>query len=220
MRGFCLHVSGGWACYTRPECKVERVSYEVPTPTVVRSIFEAILWKPAINWVPDGVRVLNPIRWMNTVTNEVPFVRPDRGSLAPVLVADRIQQRNNRVLRDVSYLFFAHFELRNRGLQESTQVEAEAKYASMFQRRASKGKSFHVPYLGQKDYPCDFELVENPEKGYAPIAVTKDLGLMFHSWSYDSEGNVPEDGVSPRFFQAKMEDGSVWFPNLGSGEVF
>jgi len=214
-RGFCLFITGLMACYTRPESKVERFSYDVPTPSSLRAIFEAILWKPSIRWVVDGVFVLNPIRWMNMVTNEVGKVGTARNGGTALMAEDHVQQRHNHILRDVAYLVFGHFELTEAGLQEGIQAEVVAKYESMFERRASKGQLFRKPYLGMREYDCDVQLVSDPKTFHKkPIQETRDLGIMFYDWEYDAP-----NGPVPRFFRAQMKNGEVWFPHPDSSEV-
>src|SRR3989304_8773647 len=166
MKQFCLEVSGDFACFTRPEMKVERVSYDVITPSAARAIFEAILWKPAIRWQVTQIEVLNPIQWISVRRNEVgkvsiaPTARQLTGESSEPMgfyVEDERQQRAGLFLRDVKYRIYAdlHFD-------PTKDTESDyGKYASMFERRASKGQCFNQPYLGTREFSCAFHLVDN-----------------------------------------------------------
>ncbi|MDO4574960.1 MAG: type I-C CRISPR-associated protein Cas5c [Planctomycetia bacterium] len=235
MRGFCLEVSGEYACFSRPEMKVERVSYDVITPSAARAIFDAILWKPAIRWKITRVEVLNPIRWFSVRRNEVGKVAA-RGSSGFFIEEER-QQRAGLILRDVAYRLYAEFEFippEKRGtvinpvpewLEDAEEREAfrqdewrpdekEAKYAAMFERRAKKGQYFHHPYLGTREFAADTCLVKNPErKSPRPISETRDLGWMFYDWDYSD----PKE-IRPLFFNAKMVEGVVRIPDINNRE--
>lgn len=150
--GFCLKVKGDYACFTRPEMKVERVSYDVITPSSARSIFEAILWKPAIEWRIHKIEVLKPIKWVNIRRNEVGAVLPvgninkamKGGALPALYIEENRQQRAGLFLKDVAYRIFASFTLTDKAGTD----ENSAKFAEMFKRRAKKGQCFNQPYLG------------------------------------------------------------------------
>ncbi|MCY4312613.1 MAG: type I-C CRISPR-associated protein Cas5c, partial [Gammaproteobacteria bacterium] len=181
---FCLEVSGDFACFTRPEMKVERVSYDVITPSSARSIFEAILWKPAINWHITKIEVLKPIKWVSIRRNEVGWVLPEgnvnkamKGGVMPALfVEDKRQQRAGLLLKDVSYRLHAQFELTNKvGPDDTAQ-----KFAEMFRRRANKGQCFNQPYLGCREFSCSFRLVDFDETPKPAITETRELGWMFY----------------------------------------
>src|SRR5260221_8619471 len=144
MKTYCLEVCGDFACFTRPEMKVERVSYDVMTPSAARAVFEAILWKPAIRWHVTRIDVLRPIKWMSLRRNEVGKVastdnaksamNAGKGSLALYIEEER-QQRAGLFLRDVAYRIHAHFEL----LPEAGENNTPGKFLDMFERRAEKG---------------------------------------------------------------------------------
>jgi CRISPR-associated protein Cas5d len=174
MKGFCLEVSGPYACFTRPEMKVERVSYDVITPSAARSIFEAILWKPAIRWHVTCIEVLAPIRWISVRRNEVGKVASPRSE--GIFVEDERQQRAGLFLRDVRYRLHAEFDFIPADRRahvynpvpewlvdadeaeilhqpDVRQDETQAKYAAMFERRATKGQCFNQPYLGCREFP-------------------------------------------------------------------
>lgn len=225
MRGFCLEVSGPYACFTRPEMKVERVSYDVITPSAARAIFEAILWKPAIRWRVRRIEVLAPIRWVSVRRNEVGKVASPRSN--GIFVEDERQQRAGLFLRDVKYRLFAVFEFippDQRGTvlnpvpeylldtDEAQELrkpdvrkdETEAKYASMFERRATKGQCFHHPYLGCREFAAAFRLVQSQAEPATPIAETRDLGWML----YDLDYSNPAD-PKPFFFRARLDNGAI-----------
>lgn len=233
MHNWCLEVWGNYACFTRPEMKVERVSYDVMTPSAARAIFEAILWKPAIRWNVTKIEVLNPIRWISVRRNEVgkKVAAPTAKQLSGVLgepmgifIEDERQQRAGLFLRDVKYRIHGYFDFippkkrkANRSVlsefwadeEEQEMVaqldETEAKYAAMFERRAKKGQCFHRPYLGCREFACNFRLVE-PEKEPAElIKETRDLGYMLYDMDFERDINDPV----PLFFRAKLENGTV-----------
>ena len=164
--GVRLHVWGEYACFTRPEMKVERVSYDVMTPSAARGILEAVHWKPAIRWVIDRIHVLKPIRFENLRRNELGGKIPANvrkamraGSTVGLhtLIEDDRQQRAATVLRDVGYIIDAHFVLTDAARVDDT----EAKHLAMFNRRAARGQCFHRPCLGTREFAADFELVED-----------------------------------------------------------
>lgn len=219
MKTYCLELSGPYACFTRPEMKVERVSYDVMTPSAARACFEAILWKPAIRWNVRKIEVLRPIRWINLRRNEVASVvstrnvetamRSGKGDLGLYIEEDR-QQRAGLFLRDVAYRVHADLEF-----LPARDMEASAtKYYEMFERRAGKGQCVNQPYLGCREFAAAFRLVAKPEDEPAPIVDTRDLGFMLH----DLDFSKPAD-PQPRFFRAKLENGTVAVPAWDSEEV-
>jgi CRISPR-associated protein Cas5d len=219
--GFCLEVSGEFACFTRPEMKVERVSYDVITPSAARAIFEAILWKPAIQWQVTQIDVLNPIQWMSLRRNEVASIvsastvktAMKEGSGLLGLYADDQRQRQQRaslLLKDVRYRIHAQFSMTDKaGPQDSA-----AKFADMFRRRAEKGQCFNQPYLGCREFTCDFVLVDDLTSEPSPIPESPDLGFMLYDLDY-SNPSAP----SPLFFRAQMENGIIRVPAKDSQEV-
>lgn len=216
--GFCLEVSGDFACFTRPEMKVERVSYDVITPSAARAIFEAILWKPAIVWRIRRIEVLKPIRWVNIRRNEVGAVLPVnnvtsamKGGAAPALyVEDNRQQRAGLFLRDVAYRIHASFQL----TEKAGDQDNAAKFADMFSRRATKGQCFNQPYLGTREFSCDFRLVEDIENEPEAIAEDRALGWMLYDLDFSDSKNT-----QPLFFNAQMEGGVIEVPDRNSEEV-
>ena len=210
MSRFCLQVSGPLACFTRPEMKVERVSYEVMTPSAARAVFESILWKPQIRWRVQCIEVLRPIRWMNLRRNEVkskvlmPSVvramQSGSGQLG-IDIEDDHTQRASLLLRDVAYRIHADLELTERS------TDPLIKYAEMFARRARKGQCVNQPYLGCREFAAEFVLVESDTPQPPPIDETRSLGWMLHDLDF-SNASDPQ----PRFFDAKLESGRVQVP--------
>ena len=235
MRGFCLEVSGQYACFTRPEMKVERVSYDVITPSAARAIFEAILWKPAIRWRVTRIEVLAPIRWASVRRNEVGKVASPKS--AGIFIEDDRQQRAGLILRDVRYRLHAEFDfippdqrakVHNpvpewlADEQESCELrrpdvrpdETEAKYAAMFERRARKGQCFNQPYLGCREFACQFRLVDPVAEPAVPIPETRDLGFMLYDLDFADRADP-----KPMFFRAQLSSGIVTVPPPDSEEV-
>jgi CRISPR-associated protein Cas5d len=233
MKKWCLEIWGEYACFTRPELKVERVSYDVITPSAARGIFESILWKPAIRWNITRIEVLHPIKWISVRRNEVgkvvsaPTEKQLSGALgAPmgIFIEDERQQRAGLFLRDVKYRIYGFFDFipQNNPNQnqsedsgiwsddiESAEInhlsETEAKYAAMFERRAKKGQCYHRPYLVCREFACHFRLIPNPaEDPVVPIEETKELGYMLYDMDFE---NIQEP--KPLFFKAKMDRGVI-----------
>ena len=218
--GVKLHVWGEYACFTRPEMKVERVSYDAMTPSAARGILEAIHWKPAIRWIVDRIHVLKPIRFENLRRNELGHKIPAgnvRNAMKSgtteglrTLIEDDRQQRAATLLRNIAYVIEAHFVLTHTAKPDDT----EAKHFAMFTRRAAKGQCFHRPYLGTREFAADFALIEDamPEKCLPPEQRDRDLGWMLHDIDY-------ADQMSPRFFRAALRDGVIDVPPLDGAEV-
>ncbi len=212
--GIKLKVWGDYACFTRPEMKVERVSYDVMTPSAARGILEAIYWKPSIRWVIDRITVLNPVRFRNIRRNEVSSKIPAgvvksamKGGSKPVelFIEDVRQQRAAMILQDVAYIIEARFEI------VSNEDANPGKHLDMFNRRARKGQCFQQPYLGCREFPANFELIES-ETILSELKGTKELGWMLHDIDFESN-------MEARFFNAVMDDGVINIPPLVSSEV-
>ncbi len=220
--GVRLHVWGERACFTRPELKVERMSYDVPTPSAARGILEAIHWKPAIRWHIDRIHVLKPIRFQSFRRNEV-------GAKASAAIAQRAmkagtteglgiavdenrQQRATTLLTDVAYVIEAHFTMTPRAGAEDT----PAKHVSMFNRRAAAGQCFHRPCLGTREFPAEFALIPDgadlPESTLPADQRNLDLGLMLYDIDF-------EGGATSRFFRARLKDGGLDVPATDSDRV-
>ena len=217
---FCLEVWGPMACFTRPELKVERVSYDVITPSAARAIFEAIFWKPAIHWQVTKIELLNPIKWTSVRRNEVGAV----ASKNPIFIEDKRQQKNSLLLKDVKYRIWAKLEFipRRKRTKQSDLFDEEhhdenpAKYNAMFERRASKGQCFNQPYLGTRECVASFRLI-NPESDEMaePISESRDLGIMLYDMDFEKNLKNPP----ALFYRAKMENGVIIVPPKDSEEI-
>ena len=216
---FVLDVRGDFACFTRPEMKVERVSYDVITPSAARAIFEAIFFKPAIRWQVSRIEVLAPIHWMNLRRNEVASVvstrnvqqamRQGSGDLALYVDEDR-QQRAALLLRDVAYRLHADLIVR----PDRTDPEPPPKFFAMFERRARKGQCVNQPYLGCREFAARWRLVEDLDSEPLPIRETRDLGWMLHDLDFSDMADP-----QPRFFRALMQQGLIDVPAFDAQEV-
>ncbi len=207
MKHFCLDVRGDYACFTRPEMKVERVSYDFITPSAARAVFESILWKPEIRWRVERIEVLAPVRWISVRRNEVGAVVSTRnvatamqagqGQLG-LYVEEERQQRAGLFLRDVAYRLHARLEpVKGEALGNLT------KYAEMFQRRAAKGQCVNQPYLGCREFDARVRLVTSPDGEPEPLThVDGDFGWML----YDLDFSRPAD-PRPMFFRAQVGRG-------------
>ena len=213
---FRLKVWGRNACFTRPEMKVERVSYDVMTPSAARGILEAILWKPAIRWKVTQIDVLKPVKWESVRRNEVGAVMsPDsKGFYIDELKSDGRpkyrQQKAGLFLRDVAYTIHAFFELTNKAEAADTIV----KFQEMFLRRAEKGQCFHRPYLGCREFAADFEVFTNGRPVPEPISETRDLGWMlydiYHENSADEKNqHFCTEKCMSSFFRASLDNGRM-----------
>ncbi len=209
MTGVRLRVWGDFACFTRPEMKVERVSYDVITPSAARGILEAIHWKPAIVWAIDRIHILKPIRFQTFRRNEVGSKIPT-GSVRTAMnretleglglaVNDDRQQRATIALTNVDYVIDAHFDLTPRAAEDDT----PAKHLEMFKRRAAKGQCFHRPCLGCREFAADFELVEGalPPSSLPDAEASRDLGWMLYDIDFKSNEK------RPTFFRAHLDSG-------------
>jgi len=217
-RGIKLRVSGNHALFARPEMKVERVSYDVMTPSAARGILEAIHWKPAICWVVDAIHVLKPVRFQSIRRNEVGHKAPagkiktamNRESLEGlhILVDEDRQQRAATLLVDVDYVIEAHFDFTPKRGDEDN----EGKHLDIFNRRARRGQCFHQPCLGTREFPARFSLIEPDSPVPHAIDETRDLGFML--WDIDHAGDR-----ASMFFAARLEKGVMNVPAPTSKEI-
>jgi CRISPR-associated protein Cas5d len=215
--GITIRVSGPYALFTRPEMKVERVSYDVITPSAARGIIEAIYWKPAIRWVIDKIHVLSEIQFTNIRRNEVSekastdnALQVMKGANKTLYIAatEKRQQRASMVLKNVDYIIEAHFDLTDKAGEDDT-VE---KHYNIILRRLRQGQHFHAPCLGTREFSAKVEIIEDkrviPE---SPLKGERDLGWML----YDLDFSNTRD-IQPKFFKALMLDGVI---DLTSVEV-
>lgn len=205
--GIKVRARGAYALFTRPEMKVERVSYDVMTPSAARGLIEAVYWKPAIRWVIDKIHVLREIEFTNIRRNEVSeklstdkVLQAMKGSSEPLFLSatEHRQQRAALVLKDVDYLIEAHFELTDKaGTDDSVE-----KHYNMALRRFRKGQYFSAPCLGTREFGAQVELVEEASLPKSPLKDTRDLGWML----FDLDFSDPPD-IRPIFFKAVLQDG-------------
>ena len=202
---------GDYACFTRPEMKVERVSYPVMTPSAARGALEAIFWKPEMRWHVREIRVLQPIRYAGFLRNEVNSRASERVAAGWQAhgggydaAADRAQ-RHTLALRDVAYVVLADIELTPRA------TEDVAKYRDQFRRRVAAGRCFAMPYLGCREFTASFAEPEGTER---PVAVSEDLGRMLLDIEYAPDGS---GRGTPRFFEARLDQGVLRVPEPGGG---
>jgi CRISPR-associated protein Cas5d len=212
--GVKLKVWGDYACFTRPEMKVERVSYDVMTPSAARGILEAIYWKPAIMWVIDRIHVLKPIRFTYERRNQVASKLPlgsitkamiDGKSPISLFIEEDRQQRAAMVLKDVAYVIEAHFTY------TSDEDNNDGKHLDMFNRRVGDGQCFMQPYLGCREFPAHYELIKG-EIPASPLTGEKDLGWMLHDIDF-------KKGMQAKFFHPTMKNGVVDVPPFDGEEV-
>lgn len=213
------------ACFTRSELKVERVSYDVITPSAARAVFEAIFWKPAIRWQVTKIEVLNPIKWTTIRRNEVGAV----AGKSPIFIEDKRQQKNTLLLQNVRYRIWAKLEFIPQWKRKETKNplidneehellrkdENPMKYYQMFERRASKGQCFIQPYLGCREFAANWKYIDDTENLERPLAEDRDLGIMLYDM--DFEGNLQKPDAL--FYRARMEQGVIVVPDKNSEEV-
>lgn len=232
--GITLEVSGDYALFSRPEMKVERVSYDVMTPSAARGILEAIYWKPQIAWRIDRIHVLNPIRFTNIRRNEISAKIPVKGAAGVnaamasgsgnlgIAVDEFRQQRASLLLREVRYVIQAHFDILEhrfeRGGPELSANDCAGKHLDMFNRRARSGQCFQQPYFGCREFPVRFRLIESDEELPIPhesLLGEKDLGFMLHDIEFDQDPRTKKvKATTPHFFRAQMRDGVISIPPL------
>lgn len=230
-----LLVWGPLASFNRPEMKVERVSYDVMTPSAARGILEAIYWKPQMRWCVEKIHVLSPIRFTQVRRNEISCKIPAGGATGAlqamkggggrlgIAVEDYRQQRAGLVLRDVRYGLEARVEVIDPSDSDgSTLQDPEAKHLEMFRRRAARGQCFHHPYLGCREFPAEFQLVDAFPAPHPELLAEKDLGFMLQDIDYrpSPDGHILDSHrgrrlvAEPRFFRATLRNGAIDVPPL------
>ncbi|MGM9584400.1 MAG: type I-C CRISPR-associated protein Cas5c [Faecousia sp.] len=213
-----VEVWGDYACFSRPEMKVERVSYDMMTPSAARGLLEAIYWHPGMKWIIDRIHVCAPIRFTNIRRNEVKDTISarkaqtvmEKGGELYLATPDSIQQRAAMVLRDVRYVIDAHFEMTTR----ATPTDNPGKFQDIMCRRLEKGQCYHPPCFGVREFPAHFkpctQLPPCPEE----LRGEKDLGWMLLDLDYTDPENI-----TPHFFRAMLRDGVLDVPPMYSEEV-
>ncbi|MCK9393521.1 MAG: type I-C CRISPR-associated protein Cas5c [Clostridia bacterium] len=216
--GFKVMVWGDYACFTRPEMKVERVSYDVMTPSAARGILQAIYWKPEIEWIVDKICVINPIQFIDIRRNEVSSkistekVRSAVNGNDELLYLDTSfktkgfserQQRASKVLKNVCYIIEAHFDVNNK-----SNIEEEKKHYNIALRRMQNGECYNQPYLGTREFSANFKLVDNVQ--ISQLKGEVDLGYMLYDLKFKPKcGDINYNDAEPMFFRPKMIDGLI-----------
>ena len=215
---YCLEVWGDMACFTRPELKVERVSYDVITPSAARAVFESIFWKDAIRWEVTKIEVLNPIKWTAIRRNEVGAVAGK--NIKSIYIEEKRQQKNALLLKDVRYriyakLIFIPVRDRKNMKHDPGSDENPGKYNAMFERRAAKGQCFNQPYLGTREFAASFRLIDKNAGDLRPaIDENRDFVIMLYDMDFSDIKNV-----QPMFYRAKMVQGVIMVPAYNSEEI-
>ena len=213
--GVKVKVWGEYALFSRPEMKVERCSYDVITPSAARGILEAIYWHPGMKWVIDKIYVQKPVRFTSIRRNEVKSKISSNNVLSVYNGADKplyistksdIVQRASLLLRDVSYVIEAHFEM----TEKAVESDNPGKFKDIIMRRLKRGECYHTPYFGCREFPANFCLCED-EKIETAYSGEKDLGFMLYDMDFSDL-----DNIQPMFFRALMKDGVI---NLRDCEV-
>ncbi|MDR0913840.1 MAG: type I-C CRISPR-associated protein Cas5c [Oscillospiraceae bacterium] len=220
-----FEVWGDYACFSRPELKVERVSYDVITPSAARGILEAIFWKPAIKYVIDEIAVCSDIQFENIRRNEVNSKASP--NVAFICSSDDRSQRAALVLRNVRYVITAHFEPTDKLGERDKSPDGSfnhGKFTDIIKRRLKTGQHFHQPYLGVREFPAYTRLIEDGDDCPAPINQSRSFGLMLYDIDFvwetqtDKKGNVTEvvNDRLPEYFFAEMNNGII---DLRNAEV-
>lgn len=214
-----IEVWGDYACFSRPEMKVERVSYDIITPSAARGLLEAVYWHPGMTWVIDRIHVCAPIRFTNIRRNEVKDIISaknveavmKRGSGELYLAAsESIQQRAAMVLKDVRYVIEAHFKI----TKKAAPGDNPGKFQDIIKRRLAKGQFYHQPYFGVREFPAHFAPCETIPPCPDELRGEKELGWMLLDLNYSDPENI-----TPRFFRAVLRDGVLEVPDQSSLEV-
>ena len=215
----CLEVWGDYALFTRPEMKVERVSYDVMTPSAARGLIEAIYWHPGMKWIVDRIHVCAPIRFTNLRRNEVKstisarsartVMERGKGNLY-LSTSEDIQQRSALLLRDVRYVIEAHFDL----TENAAPGDNAGKFQDIVKRRIQRGQFYHQPCFGCREFPAQFRLCGEIPPCHPELDGERDLGWMLWDMDYTDPENI-----QPLFFRAKLHNGILEIPTRNSGEV-
>ena len=214
-----LEVWGDYALFTRPEMKVERVSYDVMTPSAARGLMEAVYWHPGMRWSVDRIHVCSPIRFTNLRRNEVKATVSARSARTVMergtgdlylCTPENIQQRASMLTRDVHYVIEAHFDMTDR----AAPGDNPGKFQDIIKRRVRKGQFYHQPYFGCREFPVNFKLCEQIPDCPESLKGERDLGWMLWDMDYTDPENI-----QPMFFRAVLRDGVLDVPTLESGEV-
>ena len=215
-----VEVWGDYACFSRPERKVERVSYDVMTPSAARGLIEAVYWHPGLRWVIDRIHVCAPIRFTNIRRNEVKdvisaqkvhAVMERRQGELYLATPESIQQRAAMVLRNVRYVIDAHFDLVP---QQAAPGDNPGKFQDIVKRRLGRGQHYHQPCFGVREFPAQFAPCQDVPPCPEELLGERDLGWMLLDMDYSD----PQD-IRPMFFRAVLQDGVLVVPPLGGEGV-
>lgn len=214
-----LEVWGDYACFTRPEMKTERVSYDIMTPSAARGLLESIYWHPGMRWVIDRIHVCAPIRFTNLRRNEVKstisarsartVMERGKGELYLATSQD-IQQRAAMLLRNVRYIIDAHFDITD----QAADSDNAGKFQDIVKRRIKRGQFYSQPYFGCREFPAQFKACEALPSCPEELKGVRDLGYMLWDLDYSDPKNI-----TPLFFRAALQDGVLEIPDRNSGEV-
>lgn len=209
--GFAVELWGEMALFSRPEFKVERVSYDVITPSAARGILESIYWKPAIMYCIDKIHVYNEPEFTNIRRNEVSakishndikkLMEGSSSAKGYMNTTDVIQQRASMVLKNVRYVVEFHFEMTGKCSENGD--ECAEKHYNIILRRMRNGQFFHQPYFGCREFPASFRIVEG-DVPKSTLQGKRDLGYMLYDMDFSDNENI-----SPMFFKAEMVDGVI-----------
>lgn len=221
-----LEVWGDYACFTRPEMKTERVSYDVMTPSAARGLLESLYWHPGMRWIVDRIHVCAPIRFTNLRRNEVKLIAPKLSTSPKVayrtltdgtarldplyIIGDTRQQRATLLLRDVHYVIDAHFEI----TEQAVAGDNAGKFQDIIKRRIKRGQFYSQPYFGCREFPAHFKACETPPPCPEELKGVHDLGYMLWDLDYSDPENI-----IPLFFRAVLRDGVLEVPARDSREV-
>lgn len=213
-----VEVWGDYACFSRPEMKVERVSYDIITPSAARGLIEAIYWHPGMRWIIDRIYVCNPIRNTNIRRNEVKDIISaknvktvmERGGEIYLAAPESIQQRAAMVLKDVRYVIQAHFEM----TEAAATGDNEGKFCDIMRRRLEKGQFYHQPCFGVREFPANFKACTDIPPCPEELLGERDLGWMLLDMDYSDKANI-----TPKFFHAVLKNGVLEVPLMNSGEA-
>ena len=214
-----LEVWGDYACFTRPEMKTERVSYDVMTPSAARGLLESIYWHPGMRWVVDRIHVCAPIRFTKLRRNEVKSTVSARSARTVmergegelyIVTSQDIQQRAAMLLRDVRYVIDAHFDMTD----QASASDNDGKFQDIIKRRIKRGQFYSQPYFGCREFPAQFKACETPPLCPEELKGVRDLGYMLWDLDYSDRSNIV-----PLFFRAVLREGVLEVPARNSGEV-
>lgn len=208
-RGFApirMKVWGDMACFTRPETKVERLSYDIMTPSAARGMFEAVFWKPEFQWHIHSIAMLKPVRFISLMRNEISSRQSAKQAMSWAMKGGGYSASNDRAQRHTLALYDVAYVIEASVVLRSHATDDVAKYRDQFRRRLHKGACFHIPYLGSREFAAGFCWPSDDDQ---PIDVTRNLGRMLAGIDYLPDGS---GRGMPYFFDARLERGVLHIP--------